>query len=76
MAQDVLNDEPLSLSLPKNVPKMVFHVLMLPIIVPLWLTINWFDVRKPEKRNFFILSYILSIGASHENFARKRALVE
>ena len=60
ICQEILDDEPLGLNLPKkgNAEK-VFHIFMFPIIALLWLTMNWFDVRKNGK--WFIISYILSI---------------
>ena len=58
---NILNGDPLQLKPSGSTSKKIIHVLMLPIILPLWLTINWIDVRKPGRRKFFIFTYILSL---------------
>ena len=40
--------------------KIIF-ILLFPLIAILWICMNWFDVRKPRKKNLFIINYILSI---------------
>ena len=40
--------------------KIIF-VLLFPLIAILWICMNWFDVRKPGKKNYFVINYILSV---------------
>ena len=40
----------------------VFFVIWFPLIAIFWLLLNWFDVRKPGKRNYFAINYVLSIA--------------
>ena len=40
--------------------KIIF-ILLFPLIAILWTCMNWFDVRKPGKKNFFVINYILSV---------------
>ena len=56
----ILDERPLSLKLSdKNstTEKIVF-VIWFPLIAIFWVLMNWFDVRKPGKMNYFI-NYIL-----------------
>ena len=57
----ILDERPLSLKLSdKNstTEKIVF-VIWFPLIAIFWVLMNWFDVRKPGKMNYFIINYIL-----------------
>ncbi|XP_037338097.2 sodium/potassium/calcium exchanger 1-like isoform X1 [Pungitius pungitius] len=51
--------EPLSLKWPDTRQKQVTYLLLLPIMFPLWLTLP--DVRNPESRRYFPMSFIGSI---------------
>ncbi|KAL6113514.1 slc24a1 [Pungitius sinensis] len=51
--------EPLSLKWPDTRQKQVTYLLLLPIVFPLWLTLP--DVRNPESRRYFPMSFIGSI---------------
>ena len=57
----ILNDNPLSLKLSEKTSTSgkIGFIIWFPIIAISWLLMNWFDVRKPEKRNYFIINYIL-----------------
>ncbi|GIY05669.1 hypothetical protein CDAR_534361 [Caerostris darwini] len=52
-------DKPLDLSWPDTWQKRLNYVLLAPIIYPLYLTLP--DTRKPEKRNYFAVTFIGSI---------------
>ena len=63
LTDSILNNEPISLKLSDKesmLDKIIF-VLLFPLIAILWICMNWFDVRKPSKKNLFIINYILSI---------------
>ncbi|XP_031704062.1 sodium/potassium/calcium exchanger 1-like isoform X2 [Anarrhichthys ocellatus] len=51
--------EPLSLEWPETRRKQATYLFLLPIVFPLWLTLP--DVRRPESRQYFALSFIGSI---------------
>ncbi|XP_023414122.2 sodium/potassium/calcium exchanger 1 [Loxodonta africana] len=53
------NEEPLSLEWPKTWQKQAFYLFLLPIVLPLWLTVP--DVRRLESRKFFVLTFLGSI---------------
>uniref|UniRef100_A0A4X2LN82 Sodium/potassium/calcium exchanger 1 n=1 Tax=Vombatus ursinus TaxID=29139 RepID=A0A4X2LN82_VOMUR len=52
-------EEPLSLEWPETRSKQAIYLFLLPIIFPLWLTVP--DVRKPESRKFFVITFLGSI---------------
>ncbi|XP_015809221.3 sodium/potassium/calcium exchanger 1 isoform X1 [Nothobranchius furzeri] len=52
-------NEPLSLEWPTTPRKQVTYLFLLPIVLPLWLTLP--DVRNPPSRRFFIATFIGSI---------------
>ncbi|RWS17735.1 sodium/potassium/calcium exchanger 2-like isoform X1 [Dinothrombium tinctorium] len=52
-------EAPLDVSWPSAPIKQVTYVLLAPIIIPLWLTLP--DVRRPEKRRFYYMSFLGSI---------------
>ncbi|KAM6950337.1 sodium/potassium/calcium exchanger 2-like [Lycodopsis pacificus] len=52
-------NEPLSLEWPETRRKQATYLFLLPIVFPLWLTLP--DVRRPESRQYFALSFIGSI---------------
>uniref|UniRef100_A0A1A8EM72 Sodium/potassium/calcium exchanger 1 n=2 Tax=Nothobranchius korthausae TaxID=1143690 RepID=A0A1A8EM72_9TELE len=52
-------NEPLSLEWPTAPRKQVTYLFLLPIVLPLWLTLP--DVRNPPSRRFFIATFIGSI---------------
>ena len=63
LTDSILNKDPLSLKLSDKesmLDKIIF-VLLFPLIAILWICMNWFDVRKPGKKNFFVINYILSV---------------
>ena len=63
LTDSILNNDPLSLKLSDKesmLDKIIF-VLLFPLIAILWICMNWFDVRKPGKKNFFVINYILSV---------------
>ena len=63
LTDSILNNDPLSLKLSDKesmLDKIIF-VLLFPLIAILWICMNWFDVRKPNKKNFFVINYILSV---------------
>ena len=39
--------------------KIVF-ILLFPLIAILWLCMSWFDVRKPNKKKYHVINYIIS----------------
>ncbi|XP_059111942.1 sodium/potassium/calcium exchanger 2 isoform X2 [Peromyscus eremicus] len=53
------DDQPLSLSWPSNTRKQVTFLIVLPIVLPLWITLP--DVRKPAFRKFFPITFFGSI---------------
>ena len=57
----ILNESPLSLKLSekKSTSEKICFVIWFPLIAISWLLMNWFDVRKPGKMNYFIINYIL-----------------
>ncbi|NWU61390.1 NCKX1 protein, partial [Pterocles burchelli] len=56
---DEENDEPLSLEWPETRKKQAIYLFLFPIIFPLWSTIP--DVRNPDSRKFFVLTFFGSI---------------
>ncbi|KAF0041060.1 hypothetical protein F2P81_006958 [Scophthalmus maximus] len=52
-------DEPLSLEWPDTRRKQATYLLLLPIVVPLWLTVP--DVRNQKSRKFFVGTFLGSI---------------
>ncbi|KAM7003496.1 sodium/potassium/calcium exchanger 1-like [Tautogolabrus adspersus] len=52
-------DSPLSLNWPDTLPKQATYLLLLPIIVPLWLTIP--DVRNQKSRKLVVITFLGSI---------------
>ncbi|XP_054714670.1 LOW QUALITY PROTEIN: sodium/potassium/calcium exchanger Nckx30C-like [Uloborus diversus] len=52
-------DKPLNLSWPDTWRKRLNYVLLSPIMYPLYLTLP--DTRKPEKRKYFIITFVGSI---------------
>uniref|UniRef100_A0A2K6V4E9 Sodium/potassium/calcium exchanger 1 n=1 Tax=Saimiri boliviensis boliviensis TaxID=39432 RepID=A0A2K6V4E9_SAIBB len=52
-------EEPLSLDWPETRQKQAIYLFLLPIVFPLWLTVP--DVRRPESRKFFVLTFLGSI---------------
>ncbi|XP_033992599.1 sodium/potassium/calcium exchanger 2-like isoform X2 [Trematomus bernacchii] len=53
------DDQPLSLSWPDSCHKRITYLLIIPIVLPLWLTLP--DVRKPTAKRFFPISFIGAI---------------
>ncbi|XP_061816961.1 sodium/potassium/calcium exchanger 2-like isoform X6 [Nerophis lumbriciformis] len=53
------DDQPLSLSWPESGRKRFTYLLIIPIVLPLWLTLP--DVRKPTAKKFFPISFLGSI---------------
>ncbi|XP_075892295.1 sodium/potassium/calcium exchanger 2-like [Nelusetta ayraudi] len=51
--------EPLSLTWPESRRKQATYLLLLPVVIPLWLTLP--DVRKPESRRYFVATFVGSI---------------
>ena len=51
--------EPLSMAWPDTWRKRITYVCVLPLILPLWLTLP--DTRKPESRKFFAITFVGSI---------------
>jgi len=51
--------EPLSMSWPDTWRKRITYLLVLPLVLPLWLTLP--DTRKPESKKFFAITFIGSI---------------
>ncbi|XP_071965669.1 sodium/potassium/calcium exchanger 2-like [Antedon mediterranea] len=52
-------EEPLDISWPKTARKRVTYLLLAPLVIPMWLTIP--DVRRPERKKFFVLSFSVSL---------------
>ncbi|XP_029936042.1 sodium/potassium/calcium exchanger 1-like isoform X3 [Myripristis murdjan] len=52
-------DEPLSLDWPDTRRKQATYLFLLPIVLPLWLTVP--DVRRPESKRFFVFTFLGSI---------------
>ncbi|XP_072258716.1 sodium/potassium/calcium exchanger 1 isoform X2 [Pyxicephalus adspersus] len=52
-------DEPLSLGWPDTKRKQITYLFLLPIVVPLWLTVP--DVRSPKSRKYFVFTFMGSI---------------
>ncbi|XP_044040572.1 sodium/potassium/calcium exchanger 2-like isoform X8 [Siniperca chuatsi] len=53
-------DQPLSLSWPESNRKRLTYLLIMPIVLPLWLTLP--DVRKPSSQKFFPVTFLGAIG--------------
>ncbi|XP_038622922.1 sodium/potassium/calcium exchanger 1 [Tachyglossus aculeatus] len=53
------NEKPLSLEWPETRRKQAIYLFLLPIVFPLWLTVP--DVRRPESKKFFALTFLGSI---------------
>ncbi|XP_026208074.1 sodium/potassium/calcium exchanger 2 isoform X2 [Anabas testudineus] len=52
-------DQPLSLSWPESNRKRFTYLLIIPIVLPLWLTLP--DVRKPTSKKFFPITFLGAI---------------
>ncbi|KAK3098268.1 hypothetical protein FSP39_017749 [Pinctada imbricata] len=52
-------EEPLDLSWPKSWRQRITYVFVAPIVFPLWITLP--DVRRPEKRKWFMVTFFGSI---------------
>ncbi|KAE8296259.1 Sodium/potassium/calcium exchanger 1 [Larimichthys crocea] len=52
-------DKPLSLQWPNTQCKQVTYFFLLPIVLPLWLTVP--DVRRQKSRKFFVVTFLGSI---------------
>ncbi|XP_041820937.1 sodium/potassium/calcium exchanger 2-like [Chelmon rostratus] len=52
-------DQPLSLSWPESGRKRFTYLLIMPIVLPLWLTLP--DVRKPSSKKFFPVTFLGAI---------------
>ncbi|XP_028330735.1 sodium/potassium/calcium exchanger 2 isoform X2 [Gouania willdenowi] len=52
-------DQPLSLSWPENARKRFTYLLIIPIVLPLWLTLP--DVRKTSSKKFFPVTFLGAI---------------
>ncbi|KAA0722913.1 Sodium/potassium/calcium exchanger 2 [Triplophysa tibetana] len=57
--EDDEEDQPLSLSWPESGRKRFTYLLLLPIIIPLWITLP--DVRKPTSKKFFPITFLGAI---------------
>ncbi|XP_075898896.1 sodium/potassium/calcium exchanger 1-like [Nelusetta ayraudi] len=57
--QEEKEEEPLSLEWPDTRRKQATYLFLLPIIVPLWLTVP--DVRNQKSRRFFVVTFLGSI---------------
>ncbi|CAJ1086337.1 sodium/potassium/calcium exchanger 2-like isoform X2 [Xyrichtys novacula] len=53
-------DQPLSLSWPESARKRFTYLLIIPIVLPLWLTLP--DVRKASAKKFFPITFLGAIG--------------
>ncbi|KAM6960217.1 sodium/potassium/calcium exchanger 2 isoform 6-T7 [Tautogolabrus adspersus] len=53
-------DQPLSLSWPESNRKRFTYLLIMPIVLPLWLTLP--DVRKQSAKKFFPITFLGAIG--------------
>ena len=51
--------EPLSMAWPDTWRKRITYLMVLPLVLPLWLTLP--DTRKPESKKFFAITFIGSI---------------
>ena len=62
MTDVVLNNQPLSLKISdkKCMTEKIVFILLFPLIAILWLCMSWFDVRKPNKKKYFVINYIFS----------------
>ena len=58
-SQEKVPLEPLDMSWPDTNRKRVTYLLILPLILPLWLTLP--DTRKPESKKFFVITFTGSI---------------
>ena len=58
----ILNNQPLSLKISdkKSTLEKIAFILFFPLIAILWICMSWFDVRKPDKKKYFIINYIFS----------------
>ncbi|XP_056156366.1 sodium/potassium/calcium exchanger 2-like [Lampris incognitus] len=52
-------DQPLSLSWPESNRKRLTYLLIIPVVLPLWLTLP--DVRKPAAKKFFPITFLGAI---------------
>uniref|UniRef100_A0A8D0AD61 Solute carrier family 24 member 2 n=1 Tax=Sander lucioperca TaxID=283035 RepID=A0A8D0AD61_SANLU len=52
-------DQPLSLSWPESNRKRLTYLLIIPIVLPLWITLP--DVRKPTAKKFFPITFLGAI---------------
>ncbi|XP_069782741.1 sodium/potassium/calcium exchanger 2-like isoform X2 [Narcine bancroftii] len=52
-------DQPLSLAWPDTTHKRIIYLIILPIILPLWITLP--DVRKKSSQKYFVISFLGSI---------------
>lgn len=52
-------EEPLDIGFPKGTRKRITYILLIPLVLPLWFTLP--DVRRPEKRKFFPVTFLGSI---------------
>eukprot|EP00954_Amorphochlora_amoebiformis_P026828 1381630-Amorphochlora_amoeboformis.AAC.1 len=52
-------DEPMDLSWPDSRSERVLHAILLPLKLSLWLTVP--DVRRPERRKFYVIAFLLSV---------------
>ncbi|XP_061565560.1 sodium/potassium/calcium exchanger 2-like isoform X4 [Cololabis saira] len=53
------DDQPLSLSWPESCRKRLTYLLIIPIVLPLWITLP--DVRKTSSKKFFPVTFVGSI---------------
>ncbi|XP_061619785.1 sodium/potassium/calcium exchanger 2-like isoform X6 [Phyllopteryx taeniolatus] len=53
------DDQPLSLSWPESGRKRFTYLFIMPVVLPLWLTLP--DVRKPSSKRFFPLTFVGAI---------------
>ena len=51
--------EPLDMSWPDTCQKRITYLLVLPLVLPLWLTLP--DTRKSESKKFFAITFLGSI---------------
>ncbi|XP_053336018.1 sodium/potassium/calcium exchanger 2-like [Clarias gariepinus] len=57
--EDDEDDQPLSLSWPESSRKRFTYLFLLPIVIPLWITLP--DVRKPTSKKFFPITFLGAI---------------
>ncbi|XP_026798945.1 sodium/potassium/calcium exchanger 2 isoform X2 [Pangasianodon hypophthalmus] len=57
--EDDEEDQPLSLSWPESSRKRFTYLFLLPIVLPLWITLP--DVRKPSSKKFFPVTFLGAI---------------